>query len=675
MDTIAAEAEIEAELEAMIAGDEGAYTSEDSQGSKSHAEQSDSESDVDDEVSDEEDLLNEGREEDIEHDQQALMEHRELIGTLSRKFSTLSRLNHFNIGELPESFMPAEPLPPFPTMSNWNSEKDDEGDDFLNAINKINFSFSGVPELEGDESEQQQTFTLPIEERKGPIVGLHAEFGIKEHMVLQEVLTTEIAYETDLQMMIHHFVAPLLKMSRRQTITPVYKVNDITPHQVQSMTSNIEEIADFHKSFLKKLQMPQNMSGEGFCRVFSESVGEFQMYTQYVTNYPKSLKSVHALKRNRSFMEFVESKQQYGRGGLDFLNFLIAPVHRIPDYISLLTELLKEYEANTPCRVASWCGQLQATVDALMQIVSTFNSCSRRKQDGDVIRFQVWRLNAIRKNTECNLEIDTTTKSISFRKVSTAQKYAAVQSDELVLAPQQIVELKLSSKNSKKCALSYFGMNQSHQQSFKILFSSPAERTRFYRLFNIHISSAMERPKKKVRDLSICAGEYQPRPFRLSPSKRKMLPLKYLTNALKECPVLKEDEKFAPTHNSLHGSMLQHGSIFTEALVGAINALGFSVQVPTDLSSPVDGSIPTEVRQFEEFLAEAVHDAWAEWRLRHGWKFCPSYCPTKHTHPSLVPYSELPDNEKQQYREISAFALDFIVKRGWKVSKHGGGSS
>lgn len=661
-DTIAAEAEIEAELEALIAEDE--EVPEELECVQEQVDRSpgdfDSESELDDDEFSEtsSDLINGG--EDFISNAEALQEHRQIIGTLSRKFSTLSRLNpHDN---LPESFMPAEPLPPFPKLSNSLCESDNENDDddeFLDAIGrKINFSVSELNNS-NDELFAANCGTLKFDKNQPfPKVGNSStEFQIKEHMILQEILTSEVAYETDLQVMIHHFVGPLLKMSRRQTITPVYQANDITPHQVDSMLSNIQEIAEFHKSFLKELQKPENLSASGFCNVFYNSVEKFQMYTKYVINYPKSLKSVNALQRNKNFISFVESKQKYGRGGLDFLSFLSAPVHRIPDYVSLLTELLKENEAHASFR---WCAKLQATVDQLMEIVTTFNSCNRRLKDDDVIQFQIWRMNAIRKNTECILEIDITTKSITFRKASSMQKYAQGHADDLVLAPQEIIDLKLSSKNKKKCTFSYFGKHNS-SQAFQVLFLSPSERERFFRLFNIHISSAIKRPKPR-RDMSICASEYRPKPLKITQNERKALPLKKIQRSFKQCKLWKENCS---------------SNLLVEAFIGSMIALGFSINENKENKSGAgnqgsvdENGVPNELRQFGEFIAECMHDAWADQKLREGWKFCPSFNPEKLKHPNLLPYNELAKEEKLIYHQTTEFLMECLTRCNCSVNKN-----
>ena len=70
-----------------------------------------------------------------------------------------------------------------------------------------------------------------------------------------------------------------------------------------------------------------------------------------------------------------------------------------------------------------------------------------------------------------------------------------------------------------------------------------------------------------------------------------------------------------------------------------------------------------------EELAENVHETWAKGRMDDGWTYGPVRDDAKKHHPCLVPYSELPESEKEYDRNTALSTLKFIVKNGYGISK------
>jgi ryanodine receptor 2 len=75
-----------------------------------------------------------------------------------------------------------------------------------------------------------------------------------------------------------------------------------------------------------------------------------------------------------------------------------------------------------------------------------------------------------------------------------------------------------------------------------------------------------------------------------------------------------------------------------------------------------------------ELLAENAHDLWASERLRDGWTFGPHRDDAQRRHPCLVPYSQLPERERDYDRTLvvgavrAILALDFTISRAGPVS-------
>ena len=87
---------------------------------------------------------------------------------------------------------------------------------------------------------------------------------------------------------------------------------------------------------------------------------------------------------------------------------------------------------------------------------------------------------------------------------------------------------------------------------------------------------------------------------------------------------------------------------------------------------PIDTSdveLPKELEQLVEEMSKNVHDVWAETRISQGWKYGKKRDDEKKTHPCLVPYDELPEEEKEYDRNTSIGTLKLIMKLGFKVSK------
>ena len=65
---------------------------------------------------------------------------------------------------------------------------------------------------------------------------------------------------------------------------------------------------------------------------------------------------------------------------------------------------------------------------------------------------------------------------------------------------------------------------------------------------------------------------------------------------------------------------------------------------PMDLSS-VD--LPESLIQLSERIAENVHEVWAKARIDEGWTYGEKRDDIHKKHPCLVPYDELPEEEKE----------------------------
>ena len=83
-----------------------------------------------------------------------------------------------------------------------------------------------------------------------------------------------------------------------------------------------------------------------------------------------------------------------------------------------------------------------------------------------------------------------------------------------------------------------------------------------------------------------------------------------------------------------------------------------------------DVELPQGLEQLTEYIAENVHEVWAAGRIKDGWRYGEERNDKLKTHPRLVPYSELPEEEKVYDRETAMNTVKIIIKSGYTIEKH-----
>ena len=87
---------------------------------------------------------------------------------------------------------------------------------------------------------------------------------------------------------------------------------------------------------------------------------------------------------------------------------------------------------------------------------------------------------------------------------------------------------------------------------------------------------------------------------------------------------------------------------------------------PMDLSL-VD--IPESLIQLSERIAENVHEVWAKARIDEGWTYGEKRDDIHKKHPCLVPYDELPEEEKEYDRNTAMNTIKMVKKLGFRIEK------
>lgn len=85
------------------------------------------------------------------------------------------------------------------------------------------------------------------------------------------------------------------------------------------------------------------------------------------------------------------------------------------------------------------------------------------------------------------------------------------------------------------------------------------------------------------------------------------------------------------------------------------------VPQPLDTSDVI---LPEELQPLVEQMAKNVHEVWAENRMKQGWTYGEERDDVLKTHPCLVPYETLPEEEKAYDRNTALGTLKLIGEDG-----------
>jgi ryanodine receptor 2 len=94
------------------------------------------------------------------------------------------------------------------------------------------------------------------------------------------------------------------------------------------------------------------------------------------------------------------------------------------------------------------------------------------------------------------------------------------------------------------------------------------------------------------------------------------------------------------------------------------------MKTTTYTPQPIDTSdvqLPADLEPLVEQMSKNVHDVWAETRIRQGWSYGAERNDALKQHPCLVPYEELPEEEKEYDRNTSIGTLKLIMKLGFTI--------
>ncbi|NXJ80007.1 PKHG1 protein, partial [Trogon melanurus] len=154
--------------------------------------------------------------------------------------------------------------------------------------------------------------------------------------VVQEILETERMYVQDLKSIVKDYL---------DCITDQTKLS-LGTEERSALFGNIQDIYRFNSELLQDLENCEN-DPVAIADCFVSKSEDFHIYTQYCTNYPRSVAALTECMRNKALAKFFRERQEALQHSLPLGSYLLKPVQRILKYHLLLHEIENHLDKDT----------------------------------------------------------------------------------------------------------------------------------------------------------------------------------------------------------------------------------------------------------------------------------------------------------------------------------------
>ncbi|KAM9564216.1 pleckstrin homology domain-containing family G member 1 isoform 1-T1 [Guaruba guarouba] len=154
--------------------------------------------------------------------------------------------------------------------------------------------------------------------------------------VVQEILETERMYVQDLKSIVKDYL---------DCITDQTKLS-LGTEERSALFGNIQDIYHFNSELLQDLENCEN-DPVAIADCFVSKSEDFHIYTQYCTNYPRSVAVLTECMRNKALAKFFRERQEALQHSLPLGSYLLKPVQRILKYHLLLHEIENHLDKDT----------------------------------------------------------------------------------------------------------------------------------------------------------------------------------------------------------------------------------------------------------------------------------------------------------------------------------------
>ncbi|KAI6027049.1 hypothetical protein EDC04DRAFT_3116184 [Pisolithus marmoratus] len=186
--------------------------------------------------------------------------------------------------------------------------------------------------------------------------------------IITEFYDTEKSYFNGLDLVYHHFLAPIL--ASLTTTNPLLNRQELT-----TLFSNFIDIWNFHRTFVTALTEHLQSKSTPLSAVLLAHFPYLSLYAPFITSFPASLTFLVSLSSvntspNLRFTTFLHTQESHPRcAHLRLSDYLLTPVQRCPRYLLLLKDLL---QATDPA--SSEYEALQRTLGLVEKITTSLNT-------------------------------------------------------------------------------------------------------------------------------------------------------------------------------------------------------------------------------------------------------------------------------------------------------------
>ncbi|NWH27892.1 PKHG1 protein, partial [Grus americana] len=154
--------------------------------------------------------------------------------------------------------------------------------------------------------------------------------------VVQEILETERMYVQDLKSIVKDYLDCITDQTKLALGT----------EERSALFGNIRDIYRFNSELLQDLENCEN-DPVAIADCFVSKSEDFHIYTQYCTNYPRSVAVLTECMRNKMLAKFFRERQEALQHSLPLGSYLLKPVQRILKYHLLLHEIENHLDKDT----------------------------------------------------------------------------------------------------------------------------------------------------------------------------------------------------------------------------------------------------------------------------------------------------------------------------------------
>ncbi|XP_061560814.1 pleckstrin homology domain-containing family G member 1 isoform X1 [Phycodurus eques] len=182
--------------------------------------------------------------------------------------------------------------------------------------------------------------------------------------VVQEILDTERTYVQDLRSIVEDYLESISNQARL----------GLSTEDRGSLFGNIRDIYHFNRDLLHDLEKC-NADPVAIAECFVSKSEEFHIYTQYCTNYPRSVAVLTECMRNKALAKFFRERQESLCHSLPLGSYLLKPVQRILKYHLLLHEIANHMEKDTETYEV-----VQEAIDTMQRVAWHINDMKRKHE-------------------------------------------------------------------------------------------------------------------------------------------------------------------------------------------------------------------------------------------------------------------------------------------------------